>query len=113
MKLSGLIRSLTLAAICFSPLRVYSGMDEFTPVDKIESWLIERKIESITNRVFCRASIPLSGTWFSARIRLNPEDELVSPTGSRFLDFTEEEGLSKVKTALKECRSGLIYLSPN
>tara|TARA_Y100001968_G_scaffold333229_1_gene394842 strand:+ start:6442 stop:6783 length:342 start_codon:yes stop_codon:yes gene_type:complete len=113
MKSAGFIRLFVFFFIFFSPLRAYSGMDEFTPLDQINTWLIERKIESITNKVYCRASVPLSGTWFSSRIRLNPDDELILSPGSRRSDLIEEEVVRKVKSALLECRSSLIYISPH
>ena len=77
----------------------------------VEDWLIERKIDLSSNNVECRASLPRDGSWFSARIRLGTNDELIKP---RWIRIEEEQfgelRLTKVKRALKDCRSGLLFL---
>ena len=52
----------------------------FQTIDRVDGWLIERKLDSEQNHV-CRASVVGGGSWFSARVRLNRNDELVVPNG--------------------------------
>ena len=52
----------------------------FQTIDRVDGWLIERKRDSEQNHV-CRASLPGGGSWFSARVRLDLNDDLVVPQG--------------------------------
>jgi len=92
---------------------VHAGLDEFTYLDKIDGWVIERRIDSNTNKVFCRASIPFDGNWFSVRTRLNQDGSLVIPSDLSHAELTSHKVITKVKAKLKTCRSGLIYLPIN
>ena len=88
-----------------------AGINKFTTLIFVEDWLIERKIDSISNDVKCRASLPRDGSWFEARTRLGTNDELIKP---RWITIEEEKigelRLNKVKRVLKDCRSGLLFL---
>lgn len=91
------------------PRHVEAGMDRYSNLDRLGNWLIERKFDSDTSEVSCRASIPGYYSWFGGRIRLNKEGELVIPP-----DLSDEEPpsigtLNKVRRALIACRSDLIY----
>ena len=87
-----------------------AGLKEFTPLDEIHGWLIERKIDSDSNKITCRASISVSGVWFSARIRLNQKDELVIPPNSSGKQLINLINLEEIRSRLSACRRSLIYL---
>ena len=72
-----LILAITLVLI---PKEVKAGLDKFSYLDKVQDWIIERKVDSITQNLSCRASIPLYATWFGSRIRLDKEDVLIVKT---------------------------------
>ena len=78
----------------------------FQTIDRIDGWLIERKLDSEQNHV-CRASVVGGGSWFSARVRLDRNDALVVPKG---LTSPNEESLASAREALRLCRSSLLYL---
>ena len=77
----------------------------FQTIDRIDGWLIERKVDSEQNHV-CRASVVGGGSWFSARVRLDRNDALVVPSG---LTSPNEESLASAREALRLCRSSLLY----
>ena len=77
----------------------------FQTIDRIDGWLIERKLDSEQNHV-CRASVVGGGSWFSARVRLDRYDALVVPNG---LTSPNEESLASAREALRLCRSSLLY----
>jgi hypothetical protein len=77
----------------------------FQSIDRIDGWLIERKVDSEQNHV-CRASVVGGGSWFSARVRLDRNDALVVPNG---LTSPNEESLASAREALRLCRSSLLY----
>ena len=77
----------------------------FQTIDRIDGWLIERKLDSEQNHV-CRASVVGGGSWFSARVRLDRNDALVVPDG---LTSPNEESLASAREALRLCRSSLLY----
>ncbi|ABI46524.1 hypothetical protein [Synechococcus sp. CC9311] len=77
----------------------------FQMLDRVDSWLIERKLDNEQNHV-CRASIPGGGSWFSARVHLDPNDELVVPKG---LIAPNEASVDSARDALRLCRSSLLY----
>ena len=87
----------------------YAGIDGFTRLDQINGWEIERKIDSETQKIVCRASIPNYYAWFGGKIRISKSGELVIPE-----EFSEEPlplktTINEVKKALKACEAGLIY----
>ena len=102
-----------MGLFCISPVIVYAGLDRFSYLDEINGWVIERKIDSNLNQVFCRASIPLSGTWFSTRIRLGKDDSLIVPPEMANNEPIRSEVIENVKNRLRICRSSLIYLPAN
>ena len=77
----------------------------FQTIDRVDGWLIERKLDSAQNHV-CRASVVGGGSWFSARIHLNRNDELVVPNG---LPPPNEASVASAREALRLCRSSLLY----
>ena len=89
---------------------VKAGLDKFTILDEVHDWVIERKYDSSKKMVICRASIKSYGTWFSARIRLGKNNKLLIPKELLRKETPKPLTLEKVKSALKTCRSGLIYL---
>ena len=77
----------------------------------VEGWLIERKVDLKLNKTICRASIPSHASWFGARVRLGPDNELIKPMWiSVKADQLIDSKLAKVKEVLHNCRSGLIFL---
>ena len=77
----------------------------FQKLDITHGWLIERKL-SKQQEPICRASVPGGGTWFSARVRLNPINELVVPEG---LTSPSKKSVDAALEALRLCRSSLLY----
>ena len=77
----------------------------FQMLDHVDGWVIERKLDGQQNQV-CRASVSGGGSWFSARIHLDPSDGLVVPEG---LSAPSKASLESARKALRLCRSSLLY----
>ena len=77
----------------------------FQVLDRVDGWVIERKLDSEQNQV-CRASVPGGGSWFSARVHLDLNDALVVPEG---LIAPNKLSLDSAREALRLCRSSLLY----
>ena len=77
----------------------------FQKLDSMHGWLIERKL-SEQQEPICRASVTGGGTWFSARVHLNPNNELVIPEG---LTVPTKTSVNAAIEALRLCRSSLLY----
>jgi hypothetical protein len=77
----------------------------FQTIDRVDGWLIERKRDSEQNHV-CRASLPGGGSWFSERVRLDLNDDLVVPQG---LITPNKASVNSAREALRLCRSSLLY----
>ena len=77
----------------------------FQKLDSTHGWLIERKL-SEQQEPICRASVTGGGTWFSARVHLNPNNELVIPEG---LTVPIKTSVNAAIEALRLCRSSLLY----
>ena len=92
-----------LLLILISP--VAFGATAFQPLDRVDGWLIERRLDERQEPI-CRASMPGHGTWFSARVRLDPDDLVVVPAG---LQRPNEASLIAVREALQRCRDSLLY----
>ena len=93
---------------------VKAGLNKFSDLIFFEEWLIERKVDLMLNEIECRASIPLHASWFGARVRFGPNDELIKPIWiSAESDKLLVSKLDKVKELLDECRAGLIFLPDN
>ncbi len=86
-----------------------AGIDQFTKLDKIENWEIERRIDSETQAVRCRASIPNHYSWFGGRIRIKGNGELIVPDEFSKQNLIKKDTLENVRKALKICKKGLIY----
>ena len=82
------------------------GSTAFQPLDRVEGWLIERRLDELQEPI-CRASVPGHGTWFSARVRLDADDRVVVPDG---LHRPDETALNAVREALQRCRASVLYL---
>ena len=85
---------------------VASASTAFQPLDRVEGWLIERRLDDNKDPI-CRASVPGPGTWFSARVHLNADDVMVVPAG---LHRPDETRLEAVREALRRCRASVLYL---
>ena len=96
------LRLLLLSLI--SPVAL--GSTAFQPLDRLEGWLIERRLDEMQEPI-CRASVPGRGTWFSARVRLDADDRVVVPDG---LHRPDETALNAVREALQRCRASVLYL---
>ena len=93
---------------------VNAGLNSFTNLIFVEDWLIERKVDLTINETKCRASIPSHASWFGARVRLGPNDELIKPIWiSVKTEQLLESKLAKIKEILSECRSGLLFIPEN
>ena len=57
---------------------VASASTSFQPLDRVEGWLIERRLDANQIRSAVRLCQDL-GTWFSARVHLDANDEMVVP----------------------------------
>ena len=82
------------------------GSTAFQPLDRVEGWLIERRLDENQDPI-CRASVPGRGTWFSARVRLDADDVMVVPAGLRRPDT---QAVEAVREALQRCRASVLYL---
>ncbi len=77
----------------------------------MDEWLIERKFDSSSNEIICRASIPFHANWFGARIRLDPTNKLIKPYWIYVKsDLLLDSKLNKVKKVLHDCRSDFLFL---
>ena len=85
---------------------VASASTAFQPLDRVEGWLIERRLDDNQDPI-CRASVPGAGTWFSARVHLDGDDAVVVPPG---LEPPDESALDAVREALRRCRASVLYL---
>ena len=85
---------------------VASASTAFQPLDRVEGWLIERRLDDNQDPI-CRASVPGPGTWFSARVHLDADDVMVVPAA---LHRPDETGLEAVRDALRRCRASVLYL---
>ena len=85
---------------------VASASTAFQPLDRVEGWLIERRLDESQDPI-CRASVPGAGTWFSARVHLDGDDAVVVPPG---LEPPDESALESVREALRRCRASVLYL---
>ena len=85
---------------------VASASTAFQPLDRVEGWLIERRLDESQDPI-CHASVPGAGTWFSARVHLDADDVMVVPAG---LHRPDETGLEAVRDALRRCRASVLYL---
>ena len=85
---------------------VASASTSFQPLDRVEGWLIERRLDESQDPI-CRASVPGAGTWFSARVHLDGDDTVVVPAG---LEQPDETALDAVRDALRRCRASVLYL---
>ena len=81
------------------------GSSVFQPLDRVEGWLIERRLDEMQNPI-CRAYVPGSGTWFSARVHMDENDGIVVPAG---LQRPDESRLDAVRDALRRCRESILY----
>ena len=105
------LNGVMLILVCLSfSVESHAGLDGFTYLDQIDAWQIERKVDSKTHKIICRASIPGYGAWFSQRIRLDQNDQLIIPSDISKFYSQKEISLIKVKRALKTCRAGMIYI---
>ena len=90
---------------------VNAGLNSFTNLIVVEDWLIERKVDLTINETKCRASIPTHASWFGARVRLGPNNELIKPIWiSIKADQVLDSKLAKIRELLDDCRSGLLFL---
>ena len=95
-------------------MSVSAGLDDFTNLIFIDEWLIERKVNSTTDEIKCRASIPVHSSWFGARVRLSPTNELIRPNWISVKgDLLIDSKLNKVKEVLRACRLGPLFFHEN
>ena len=85
---------------------VASALTAFQPLDRVEGWLIERRLDENQDPI-CRTSVPGPGTWFSARVHLDADDVMEVPAVLRRPDETR---LEAVRDPLQRCRASVVYL---
>ncbi len=105
------IHKVLLICIAFASLSDFakSGLNKYTILDKIDNWIIERKIEPESNEILCRASVLSDGTWFGSRMRLGQSDELILPNDLSHKETPSELKLQPIRMALNKCRKDFIY----
>ena len=101
--------SLLLISIIFPCNFSRAGLDQYTRIDIIDNWIIERKIDPSTGGISCRASMRGYGTWFGARIRLNSANELLVPEELSQKQLPDKQTLENIIKAVERCRESLIY----
>ncbi len=101
---------LAIFLLSFYPRPLLSGLDRFTPLDKVDNWIIEQRIDSRNYFVRCRASVASFYNWFGQSIYLDSKDQLVVPDEFADKKNKHDVSINKVKTALERCRSGVLYL---
>ncbi len=84
-----------------------AGLDNYTELDRVNGWLIERK-QAADGALSCRAFLPLGASWFSGNIHLDVSGELVVPAGRSFEG--DQQVLEAVREALDRCGSDFLYL---
>ncbi len=95
----------------FYTTKVISGLNQFTDIDSFGKWTIEQKFTPEKNKIECRASVKGYGTWFSERIRLDGNDQLLIPEDALYNKKTDIfDYLAEVRKALLNCRSSLLYI---
>ena len=97
---------LIFAGIVF-PSPCLAGLENFTKLDQVGSWVIERKI-SASGQLQCRASIPSGGAWFGANIHLSAVGQLVIPEGLTYAGTPQD--VVVVLEAMQRCRDDILYL---
>ena len=100
------LSSLIFAGIVF-PSACLAGLETFTKLDQVGSWVIERKI-SASGQLQCRASIPSGGGWFGANIHLSAVGQIVIPEGLTYKGTPED--VVVVLEAMQRCRDDILYL---
>ena len=81
------------------------GSTAFQPLDRVEGWLIERRLDELQEPI-CRASVPGHGTWFSARVRLDADGRVVVPDGLHRLMKLRSTQFERPQ----RCRASVLYL---
>ncbi len=105
-------RFITFAWFFFVSIELANaGLNKFTKLDEFDQWIIERKFDLYSQKLYCRASMSGYGTWFAARIRLDKNHQLVIPPDLDKTYKPSEALLVKIKEALKDCSLRLIYTS--
>ncbi len=97
---------LTLSLIANS---TKAGIDKFTRLDRINGWDIERRIDSDTQEIRCRASIPNHYAWFGGKVRINNQGVFHVPEGVSKDDIPDKAAIREIIEAIKTCKKGLIY----
>ena len=98
---------LLVVAGCVLPPPGLAGLETFTKLDQVGSWVIERKI-SASGTPQCRALIPSGGAWFGANIHLSSVGQLVIPEGLTYAGSPQD--MVVVLEALQRCRDDILYL---
>ncbi len=104
------MKHLILLLVLIFPIKVKAGAESFTVLDKIGKWTIERKVSSSGNKINCRASILNYYAWFSGRIHLDRNDQVVIPAHISEASEINDEDIGKLVKALKACRESLYYV---
>ena len=109
---SEFLKSFFIGSLLISSLTsVNAGLNNFTNLIYVDDWLIERKVDSSTNEINCRASIPIHANWFGARVRLGPTNNLIKPPWiSVNAELLLESKLNEIKELLRDCRAGPLFL---
>lgn len=91
-------------SLVLSLLGAMTIAQSFQMHERVDGWLIERKLTDKQEPI-CRASLPGGGAWFSARVHLNRNNELVIPNG---LSAPNPQSVALVRKALRACRSSIL-----
>tara|TARA_B100000214_G_C23550132_1_gene438059 strand:- start:182 stop:478 length:297 start_codon:yes stop_codon:yes gene_type:complete len=85
-----------------------AALNNYSKYKNYGIWTIERKYNSKKDKYFCRASIFKEGSWFSSRTRINSMGKLIITKEYLNKRFLNEESLSEIRNALKECEINII-----
>ncbi len=76
--------------------------------------IIERRVDSLTSELRCRASIKGVYTWFGARVHLDNGGNIIIPKDINISDvLIKESTISKVRLAITNCKENIIYIPNN
>ena len=89
--------------------KAVAGVNNYTNLDKIDKWIIQRKLNDVDQSFQCRAVLPTNGTWFGSNIRITKYGKLIVPDGILYSESENSQVLSEVRSSLEKCRLDFIY----
>tara|TARA_Y100001968_G_scaffold332366_1_gene390269 strand:+ start:1888 stop:2253 length:366 start_codon:yes stop_codon:yes gene_type:complete len=87
----------------------FTGVNKYTKLDKIDDWIIQRKINNIDQSLKCRAFLPRNGTWFGSNVRINNYGQLIVPDDIVYSESENSKVLAELRSALRKCKVNFVY----